>query len=269
MTRNKIKIKTGSKSNALTFYILSEQQKWCPVSNSSVLSRNKFVNATIKEIAVDLISTIDSLYNIHNRGVDIYFGGLEEDFEVLTNTVSDSFADKNIKCILQRTMIAVAGKVKSGKTTLINELVRVKGDDYLFDDTTGIPSYSSSDNTTVWYEIPSIDIGIENVIAAQKSFEQLAKTGVTTFIYCLSTTKIERPEEELINYVVENYPSVRVIIALTQYLDEEGTIYAAKLSSRMNGIRVIPLLAQNMKTRQGNIDAYGLDVLEQAIFEGR
>ena len=268
MTRNKIKIKTGSKSNALTFYILSEQQKWCPVSNSSVLSRNKFVNATIKEIAVELISVIDSIYNIHNRGVDIYFEGSDKDFKVLTNTVNDSFADKNIKCVSQRTMIAVAGKIQSGKTTLITESVRAKGNNYLFDDTTGIPSYSSCDNTIVWYEIPGIDIGIENVMAAKKSFEQLATTGITTFIYCLSTTKIERSEEELINYVVENYPSVRVIIALTQYLDEEAT-YAEKLSGRLNGISVIPLLAKDMNTRQGTIASYGLDVLDETIFEGR
>ena len=269
MTRNLIKIKSDSNSNALTFYIMNEQQKWCPVSNSSVLSRKEFVDSAIGEIADKLIRTIDLSYNICNRGVDIYFEGTDREFEILSNTISRSFVDKNIKCIFQQTIIAVAGKIQSGKTTLINELMKFKGLDFRFNNTTDIPTCISDDNTVVWFEIPGIDIGIENVVAAQKSFDKLVKTGITTFIYCLSTSKIEIPEESLINHVVENYPSVRVIVALTQYIDEEGTTYAENLSKRLNGIRVIPLLAKDLNTRQGSIVSYGLDVIDEAIFEGR
>ena len=60
-----------------------------------------------------------------------------------------------------------------------------------------------------------------------------------------------------------------MILALTKYTDEEGASYSNQLSNRMKGVKVIPLLAKDLKTRQGTIEAYGLDILDQAIFEGR
>lgn len=269
MAQNKIKIKTNPENNTLSFFILSEQQKWCPVSNSSALSRKKFVNANIKDISAEIIESIDSVYNMRSRGVDIYFEGSNEDYSVLQNTINTLFADKNIKSFLQKTVIAVAGKVQSGKTTLIEAMARSKGEEYQLDDTVEIPTYSNVNGTVVWYEIPGIDIGIENLIAARETFERLAKSGITTFIYCLSSTKIELLEEEFINFVTNNYSSVKVILALTKYTDEEEAIYSNQLSNRMKGVKVIPLLAKDLKTRQGTIEAYGLDILDQAIFEGR
>ena len=74
-------------------------------------------------------------------------------------------------------------------------------------------------------------------------------------------------EEELIHFVANNYSSVKIILALTQYLDEEQTAFPEQLSEQLDGIRVVPLLAKDLKTREGTISAFGLDKLEHYIFE--
>lgn len=267
MKHNNIKIKSDPQNHTLAFYILSEQQKWCPVSNSSVLSRKKIAGASIKDVAAEIIGIIDSVYNMHNRGVDIYFEGTEDDFAALQDTVGNSFADKNIKCILQQTIIVVAGKVQSGKTTLIEELARYRGDDYQVNNVDSVFTYASNDNAIIFYEIPGIDIGVDNIIAVRETFERLVKTGVTVFLYCLSSSKIEYSEENLIKFVAQNYPSIKVIVALTKYIDEDSASYPKQLSKRLNGIEVVPLLAKKIKVRQGAIDAYGIDALNRELFE--
>lgn len=267
MTRNQVKIVSDKDTKTLAFYFMNEQQKWCAVSNSSVLSRKEYVTASIKERSSDIVDVINRIYNVGNRGVDIYFEGPVKDFHVLKETLSEEFSNKNIICYIQQSIIAVAGKVQSGKTTLIFGLGGYKGKSYHYTDVDGIATYTDDEGTTIWYEIPGIDIGKENVIAVRESFERLAKKGVTTFIYCLRTSKIEPLEEELIHFVANNYSSVKIILALTQYLDEEQTAFPEQLSEQLDGIRVVPLLAKDLKTREGTISAFGLDKLEHYIFE--
>lgn len=269
MIRNKIKIVADKTARTLAFYFLNEQQKWCSVSNSSVLSRKKYITANIKESSAEIIFIINSVYNTGNRGVDIYFEGSEEDFSILCETIAKTFPDENIACLIQRTNIAVAGKLQSGKSTLITEMGIYKNANYVYSKDTNAEIYTNEDATTVWYEIPGIDIGIENVITAREAFEKLAKKGLTTFVYCLRTSKIETLEEELIHFVSEEYPSIKIILVLTQYLDEDVTAFSEQLKKRMDRTTVIPLLAKSIKTREGIIEAYGLDKLDQAIFEGR
>ena len=71
----------------------------------------------------------------------------------------------------------------------------------------------------------------------------------------------------MIKFVAQNYPSIKVIVALTKYIDEDSASYPKQLSKRLNGIEVVPLLAKEIKVRPGAIDAYGIGVLNRELFE--
>lgn len=270
MKRNQVRIVSNAKKQSLAFYLKDEQEKWRKISNSSDLSRKKYTASSIKESAEEIVRVIGSEYNPANRGVDIYFEGAEEDFFILKNVIDKKCSQNYLDCIYVRdTKIAVAGKVGSGKTTLIKGIEDYKGVSFVHQENNGLLSYSDDELKVVWYEIPGIDIGVENIYAARNTFEQLANEGLTTFIYCLGTTKIETLEEELIRFVRNDYPSIKILIVLTRFVDDDNKIYADQLSGNLNGTKVIPVLAKEMKTRSGIIPAYGLDNVDRYIFEGR
>lgn len=270
MKRNQIKIVSNVKKQTLAFFMKDEQEKWREVSNSSPLSRKKYKASSIKKSVEEIVRVIGSEYNPGNRGVDIYFEGTEEDFCILKNVIDKKFSPNYLDCIyVQETQIAVAGKVGSGKTTLIKGIEEYKGVSFMHQENKGLSAYSDEESKVVWYEIPGIDIGVENIIAARDTFEQLANEGLTTFVYCLGTTKIEPPEEELIMFVRNDYPSIKILVVLTRFVDDDNKTYADQLSSNLNGTKVIPVLAKEMKTRSGIIPAYGIDDVDRYIFEGR
>ena len=66
----------------------------------------------------------------------------------------------------------------------------------------------------------------------------------------------------------DTYRSVRPLILLTQGFDIETERYAGILTERFDGIKVIPILAKDKKTRGGIISAFGLEKVSKYIFEG-
>lgn len=270
MARNQIMIVSNTKKPTLAFYMKSELQEWRLVSNDSVLSRKEYINSSIADRAEDIIRVINSVYNPGNRGVDILFEGEEKEFLLLKKAIDDSFSHSNITCgVMSKSHIAVAGKVGAGKSTLIKGLCGFKFGVFHCCESEGALLYTDDNKTTVWYEMPGIGFGAENLTNARKTFEKLVKSGITTFIYCLGTTKIEASEEELIFFVRDKYPEIKILVVLTQFVDDEQTLYAEQLSGNLDGIKVIPTLAMDMNTKVGVVSAYGLDDIDRYIFEGK
>ena len=265
MVKNIMKIVS---KKSLSFFFMNEKEVWGQVSNNSELSREKFTSADISKKGKDILSVIDRDYNITEKGVDIQFEGPEEEFKCLKKCIEEHFKGKNISCHHQKNIIAVAGKIGSGKTVFIEEMCKYAGETYRINLQEGCIKYIFESSNTVWYEIAGIDIGKENVYKAQSTFDKLASEGVTHFIYCLSTNKIEKLEEEFIAHVVSSYPSITVLLLLTQYINDDIS-YVEQLSERLNGIKVIPVLARRWKTRNGSIEPYGLDDVRNDLFEGK
>lgn len=269
MLRNQIKIVSNAKRQSLAFYMKNEADEWRLVSNDSALSRKAYIGTTIQSRAVDIVRVIHTVYNPGNRGVDIFFEGEEKDFLLLKDTVDRQFSESNITCVMQKTLVAVAGKIGAGKTSLIKGFWNYKDISFNCCEKDGIFVFTDDDEAVVWYEIPGIDFGAENVIKARKTFEKLAKSGLTTFIYCLGTNKIEAAEEDFIFFVRNKYPEIKILVVLTQSVDDEQALYVEQLSGNLDGIKVIPTLAMDMKTRGGVVSAYGLDDIDRYIFEGK
>ncbi len=269
MLRNQIKIVSNKKRQSLAFYLKNEADEWRLVSNDSVLSRKEYICATIQSRAVDIVRVISTVYNPGNRGVDISFEGEEKDFLYLKDTIDSQFSNSNITCKMQKTLIAVAGKIAAGKTTLIKGFGKYKDITFNCYEKDGNFVFADNNKAVIWYEIPGIDFGAENVVKAKNAIEKLTKSGLTTFIYCLGTNKIEALEEELIFFVRDTYPEIKILVVLTQSVDDEQALYIERLSASLEGIKVIPTLAMDMKTRGGVVSAYGLDDIDRYIFEGK
>lgn len=269
MLRNQIKIISNSQRHSLAFYYKTDIGEWRLVTNDSELSRREYIDATIQSRAEDIIRVINSVYNPGNRGVDISFEGKERDFLLLKNTIDNYFKQSNITCIMQKTLVAVAGKVGAGKTTLIEGFFAHKDIALNCYEQNGNSVFTDDQETITWYEIPGIDFGAENVANARNAFEKLAKSGLTTFIYCLGTNKIETLEEEFIFFVRDNYPEIKILVVLTKSVDDEQMLCIEQLSANLDGIKVIPTLAMNLKTKGGVVSAYGLDDIDRYIFEGK
>lgn len=119
-----------------------------------------------------------------------------------------------------------------------------------------------------WYVLEGIEIGKENIGGTQEMLDRLALENISVFIYCVSSPKIEPLEEKVIVHMRDTYRSVRPLILLTQGFDIETERYAGILTERFDGIKVIPILAKDKKTRGGVISAFGLEKVSKYIFEG-
>lgn len=269
MKRNCLKIVSNPTNNTLAFYYKSKD-RWLLVPSTSDLSRKEYTEATIKDKASKIVSYINSVYNIGNQGVDVYFEGIQEDYQILIKTISEQFSNCNLQCIIQKALIAVVGQCRSGKTVLIEELNKHRGAQYRQTIVDGVQVYTDETGTTVWYEIPGIDIGLENVNAARSTFEKLAhQYGLTNLVYCLGTSKLEPLEEELIAHVQNEHPSIHILVVLTQFKEEDSDVFVNQLSTQLNGVKVIPVLARDIRIRNGVIGAYGIDRVDRYIYEGK
>ena len=269
MSHNQIKIVSNTKKRALAFYMKNELQEWRLISNDSILSRKEYINSSIEDRVEDIVHEINSVYNPGKRGVDIFFDGEEKDFLLLKKTIDSHFSQNNITCVMQKVRIAVAGKVGAGKSTLIKSFSVFKGEAFHCYENDGVLQYSDDSGTVIWYEIPGIDFGAENLANTKKAFEKLARSGITALIYCLGTAKIESLEEKLLFFVRGKYPGIKILVVLTQSVEEEQALYVEQLSRNLDGIKVIAALAMDMKTRGGVVSSYGLDDIDRFIFEGK
>lgn len=269
LPRNRIKIVSAQSSKALSFFMMNEKGQWEVLSNYSDLSRKKFTTANIFDVGDAVVEIIDRDYNTGGRGVDIRFEGPDNEYAFLQECVKRRFQSQDVSCAHHKTIVAVAGKIKSGKSTFIEEMCKYAGGTTSSVQFDGYECFTSHPSNVRWYEIAGIDIGKEYVLSAKQTISSLIPEGVTDFIYCLSTNKIEPLEEDFILYVRNTYPSVNVLVLLTNYMDDVNDISIERLSDQLNGIKVLPILSKLRKTRGGIIEAYGLDNVSRYLFEGK
>lgn len=268
MEHNKIKIVSNIKLRRIAYYFKNESSEWVRVSNSSGLSRKEFCETTISEKIYDIIKIIDDVYNPGNRGVEVLFEGTDEEYVIIRNTVKKVNMCDSIICRQKKAKIAVVGKIGSGKTTLIESIGEHLSTNFSKKKNPQYDVFVDKKGNTEWYELKGIDLGKEYITQSNVILTELAETGMTVLVYCLSTYKIEELEEKLILEFSEQHPEINVLISLTSCVDEDAALYAEQISGRLNK-KVIPVLAKEKKTRNGSIPAYGLEQTVQYIYEGK
>lgn len=268
MEHNKIKIVSNIKLRRIAYYFKNESNEWVRVPNSSRLSRKEFCGTTISEKIYDIIKIIDGVYNPGNRGVEVLFEGTDEEYDIIRNTVKKLNMSDSIICNQKKAKIAVVGKICSGKTTLIESIGEHLNTNFSKKENAQYNVFIDKKGNTEWYELKGIDLGKEYITQSKAVLTELAESGMTVLVYCLSTYKVEELEEKLILEFSEQYPEINVLIALTSCVDEDAALYAEHISGQLNK-KVIPVFAQEKKTRNGSIPAYGLEQTVQYIYEGK
>lgn len=302
MKRNSVKIISNKALNTISYFMKNENGEWVHVDSASPLSKKEFTRASLKEIAEKIIDIIDDVYNVGNRGVDIEVECSDDEYKCLqkilqmkgisigiqekknaTNTQSankpskkddrkiNSSGQKNMSNVdisfQKRNMyVVIAGKVLSGKTTLIEEMGKLNSLNFKSSKKDGYIEYINPDKDQIWYEVKGIDFGKQFVLQAEKEIDKIATVGMDVFIYCFSTSKIETIETDLMLKIKEKYPNARILGVLTSCVDEECNDLADLMSNLLGGIKVIPVLAKDKKIKQGIIPAYGLDEITRYIY---
>ena len=269
MNRNKVKIVCNKNINSISYYFQNERSEWVRLSNSSELSRREYTFTTIQEKASYILQIINEIYNPGNRGVDLYFEGSDDDFTILCNTLKSNYSEDNITCQQKKMKIAVVGKIGSGKSTLIEEMSQLLNAHYKKTQDINFMVYADKKGNTEWYELNGIDLGKKNIEQTEIVLDQLASNGLTTLVYCFGISKTEELEEKIILHIRDNYPEVKILVALTSCIYEEAPLFAEQVSKNINQAKVIPVLAKELKTREGIISAFGLDQIARYIFEGK
>lgn len=246
---------------SLSFFIKNASSNWIPISEYSELTEKKYKFANLNKDAKLILDAITKLY-VHGNELRIILEG----FEYVDDFCMTATKYKNIAVNTGKFTLAVLGKVKSGKTTLI-EAFNVDDKKVIDEDRT---SYVIDGN--IWYEIRGIDLGEASYLATLNTIEGINREQqISIFIYCVEykSGKIEDEEEKLIEKLLGQYPNARIIVAVTNSFDETGAkILAQKFSSQLPATSVIPILARKAETRIGDIQPYGVLKLSDVIYGG-
>ncbi len=268
MARNKVKIVANQEAGTVAYYFQNEKAEWVPVSSASLLSKREYRYAAIAEKAQEILEAINETYNYGDRGVNVLFEGSNEDFQALQSAMMKYFSGENMVCQDSKLKIAVVGKSGAGKTAVVEEVSRQNNIQLSQEEQRGYTIYQDKLGAVEWYVLEGIEIGKENIRETQERLDKLMLDNVSVFVYCVASSKIETLEERLITYIRDTYRSVRPIVLLTQGFDLEAERYAGILTERLGGIKVLPILARDKKTRGGVVPAFGLDTVSKYIFEG-
>lgn len=260
-----LKIVYQPTDNSLGFFIKNALSNWVPVSEYSELAESKCKYADINTDADLLLDVLSRAY-AHGNALRI----IAEGFDTIEGFCEAAEKHENIFVNNGVFNVAVLGKVKSGKSVLIEAYKYTQKEDI--------------DNNIVyviegnkWFEIKGIDLGPN---CCKDPLETIASINVSNkisvFLYCVEykSGKLETEEIHLIEELLSTYPNARVVIALTNSFDEGGAnILAQKFQTEMHGmdikgIPVIPVLAQKAETRIGEIQSYGITRLLDVIYGG-
>lgn len=278
MKRNAIRVVCNPYMNKMSYYFRNELKEWDVLSGNSPLSRRYFRNTSIAERSVEILHKIDEIYNRKNKGVDILFEGTVENYNLILEAIKNSFTDRDIRCKLGTTKIAVVGKKSVGKTFLIDGLEDLQGFKYSKTEEKDFIKYADECNRAEWYEVGGIDLGKENVEKAFKTVEELSKEGLSSVIYCISaiTGRIEEMEKAFIGRIVNSFVGLKIMLVLTMcYIDDIQEI-VDEIEKITDQVKIVPVLAKEYKTglkdRNGNsltITPFGLEEVSMFVFEGR
>lgn len=261
---NRVKIIFNEEHETLGYLIQNDKFEWVRVPETSKLSRQEYTHISLEDNSKKIIDYIS----------DIYAPGSDDTVEIVLEAfphechkfISEVGNYDNVKVITGDINILVCGKIKSGKSTLIQALT--KSDECI--------TYEQWDiykmNNISWYEVPGLDIEEGSYEKVTRCiFQLLEEVKITTIIYCTTAdgNRLENAESELIDDIKKKSPETQVIIAITKAIDEVGTKKWAKtITESHQGVTVVPVLAKDIATKLGVVEAYGLYTINNCIFEG-
>ncbi len=281
MGRNSIRIVCNPYKEKLCYYFKNESGVWDTLSGDSPLFGQYYTNTSFfYERANEILNKMEEVYNRKNKGLDILFEGTDENYQKISKIIENNFTDRDITCNLHTTKIAVVGKTKAGKTSLIKgmeDLLKFKFQEKSSDSFT---TYSDKGNNSEWYEVAGIDLDRpesadknNEINKAFDTIKKLADKDLSTVIYCISLTsqRIENAEEELLKRLTEEFKELKVMIALTQCFGEDDKIRKMidKLMEATSQMKVVPVLATDKKIKKSTIPSFGLPDVSQFVFGGR
>ena len=237
-------------------YAFLDERGWKPVPKSSDLWREEYWHMPLDADKVrEVLEMIYRDYSLEGcRRVEVQFVGPEEVYESFCRTARQLWPDGELCCQSVSLAVAVAGKVQAGKSVLIRamgaaaEAGRVGSVDLRF------------------FELQGIDIGREYIERTKEDLEELyQKEGIGSFVYCLSSDRVETAERQLLQYVAAKYPRMKVLAVLTRCIAADAERLASDVGALLDGIRVIPALAEEYATAAGVIQPYGVDDVLRAI----
>ncbi|MFV0520599.1 MAG: GTPase [Lachnospirales bacterium] len=265
-----MKIKINCEGSSLVYTYKNDKNMWCEMPYQSELSKEKFKNTNIEEVAEKVLGIIKNDYNIANRGVTVYFQGREEDFQFLKNMSYELYPESDIaiKFALNKSIL-VCGNIKSGKSTLIRAISVCLNERLDEEKEENYTLYSTSDKKIIIYDVNGIDIGEEKYNHFRNVANQLIDRNINSIIYCKNSTRLEEVELNFINYIKNYYKSIKLIIVLTQNINDDIDEFLNQCKNEFTDIDVLPVLAESKKLRNGvNIEAYGVpNLVEKLMYE--
>ena len=302
MRCNSIKIISNQVARTISYYMKNEADEWIHVDSASPLSRKEYTETSIYESAEKIIEVIDDIYNIGNRGVHLEIECTDDEFTYWSSLIEKKYSDANLSSTQKGTIgqsepsvsnekdeksgkkdkkeisnilftqnkmqVAFAGKISSGKTTLINALAELNHIDFSVSQESDYILRQNKERSQLWYEIAGIDIGKINIEKAYTTIKGLVKAGMDVLIYCFSTNKMEATEKNILLNIRSEFPNVRILAVLTSCVDDD-TVYAERMSNSLKGIKALPVLAKDKKVKNGIIPAYGLEDISRFIYGGK
>lgn len=281
MDRNALRIVCNPIEGQISYYFKNDDGTWGVLTGDSPLSRSYYTNTTMKERAKEIAEKIDEIYNRNNRGLDVLFEGTTQNFDYIRGAFHNYLPDRDIICTLGITKIAVVGKIKVGKTCLIEGMENLQGYNYSSIKYPDYVLYRDEANHAEWYEINGIDLGVDNIIHAHRTIAKLVKKGLSVIIYCVDAMsfRLEDLERDFVLKIVEEYPSITVLIVLTKNINANNASIANEIRKLTDQIKVVPTLAKEYEfeafdpaTGKEKIyikKPFGLDCLSRYVFERR
>ncbi len=120
MANNFVKIKCNPYTKKIEYYYKNESDEWVPVS--SKLSSDVYTNVTIQHKVHEIITEINKVYNLGNKGLEITFEGTTDDFEDVCTELREYFSDYKIECKRGHLILDSANEVMPKITSIFGNL---------------------------------------------------------------------------------------------------------------------------------------------------
>lgn len=173
---------------------------------------------------------------------------------------------------VQRTNVAVVGKIGSGKTELIKAICGYEETSCGARTGDGITAYSNRNTDSSWYEVDGIEIKKHNFDRTHLILSRLMNENeITVLLYCFRfrTGKIEDSERDFIVALKHEYPKLKILAVVTECIDEAAAhAFGERICRSTKQTMAYPVLAKELKCKAGYIQPFGLEGLVKEIYRG-
>ena len=271
MDKRKNLIKIVYHDGMISYYYRNDNI-WIEVTDAtSKLSRKCFRHTTLIEKSEEILKVILDEFS-NGLGVDIIYTGDDDNYLYLLSTIKNKFPNANFSCVScvrhGKISAAFSGLCGSGKTTLINAICKYLGEKWEMSENELFTTYKAANGQMLFYELKGVALD-DDPLKIDKIVTVLETQGLDVLIYCIGIHKLHSIELEILDKIRCSHAKLKIIAVRTQsvYADEEAM--GEEISRLLNGIKVIPVLAADYKTRVGNIEAYGIDNVVNYFFGGK